>query len=156
MIPRANERIITILRKIPQEELAALQHYYLSPLQSSKPIKKSFTKEEDDLLRAKIAKYGENWKAISAEMAPRSIKQCRERWTHYLSPNLNKSEWTEEEDAKLQEFVRHHGTKWSLISKHFSHRTDTALKNRWLVLMRKRASAPATPIEKNSELAMFP
>lgn len=32
-------------------------------------------------------------------------KQCRERWNNYLDPEINRGEWTDEEDYKLLQIV---------------------------------------------------
>ena len=37
------------------------------------------------------------------------------RWHNYLDPRLNLNETSEEEDARIMEAVRIHGTRWSVI-----------------------------------------
>ncbi|EOD27550.1 hypothetical protein EMIHUDRAFT_58392, partial [Emiliania huxleyi CCMP1516] len=57
-------------------------------------------------------------------------KQCRERWRNHLRPELNKGDWTVEED----EF----STKWAQISElYMPLRTDNDIKNRWNSIVRK-------------------
>ena len=60
--------------------------------------RKLFTHNEDTKLITLHEKYKDNWKKISDEMGNRSVRQCKERYNHYLSPNINKKEWTFEED----------------------------------------------------------
>lgn len=54
---------------------------------------------EDKCLQQIVEKYlkGKNWDKISLLMSlegfNKSYRQCRERWTHHLNPNLNKNVW---------------------------------------------------------------
>ena len=43
-------------------------------------------------------------------------KQCRERWRNYLRPELNKGDWTVEEDVAIWSRVQQLGTKRAQIS----------------------------------------
>ena len=101
--------------------------------------KVKFSLEEDFRLRVLVMQYGdENWNFISSLMKDRNPRQCRERWTKYLSP-LNRYEpFTQEEDKFLLLLVQQYGKKWVKISKYFQNRTDVSIKNRWLVLQRQK------------------
>jgi hypothetical protein len=100
--------------------------------------KQQFTLEEDIKLQSLVQKYGtKNWQLISIIMQNRNERQCKERWTKYLSPDLNNTPWTEEEDRLLVRKVKEIGQKWVKISKEFNKRTDANLKNRWNVLQRR-------------------
>lgn len=59
----------------------------------------------------------------------------------YLSPKINKSPFTEEEDDLLIEKYNSFGPRWVKISKFFRNRTDSALKNRWNVLARRHGNS---------------
>ncbi len=41
------------------------------------------------------------WAVIGKFITNRNGKQCRERWRNHLRPQLNKSEWSVEEDVQI-------------------------------------------------------
>lgn len=113
------------------------------PLRSvGKPHPKSqFSVREDTMLKTLVDHYGENaWELISQLMVSRNVRQCRERYTKYLSPEINKSPWTKAEDNLLWAKYKELGPKWMKISKFFNSRTDAAIKNRWHILVRQRSN----------------
>jgi hypothetical protein len=66
-----------------------------------KPILKcKFTADEDNQLRQLVGEG--NWEAVGRSMPRRSVRQCREPWAHYLSPNVFDGQWSKAED-KLRE-----------------------------------------------------
>ena len=52
------------------------------------------------------------------------------RYYNHLRPNIDKSPWTREEDAKMLKLNQLYGHKWTLISGFFSRRTQGSVKNR--------------------------
>lgn len=99
-----------------------------------------FTLEDDELLKKLVARYGENnWIRVANGMQNRNERQCRERWVYYLSPKINTSPWTEEEDQLLISKVHEMGNKWVKISAYFPFRTDAMIKNRYNLLKRHEA-----------------
>ena len=97
-----------------------------------------FSIEDDEALRRLVEEFGENnWTMIVERMPGRNVRQCKERWMNYLSPNLNRSPWTPEEDALLIKKQKELGSKWVKISQFFQNRTDAMVKNRFQVLRRK-------------------
>ena len=65
--------------------------------------KSKFTPQEDQKLRDLVSRYGENdWVTISKMMGTRNQRQCRERWTNYLSPNICFAPWSSQEDELLK------------------------------------------------------
>ena len=96
-----------------------------------------WTKAEDDKLRSIVAKYGtDNWNKVAKSMQGRNAKQCRERWSGILSPELNKEAWTPQEDALLIQLHNQFGNKWALISTYLPGRSRIGLRNRWNLHMR--------------------
>ncbi|EAX97611.1 Myb-like DNA-binding domain containing protein [Trichomonas vaginalis G3] len=109
----------------------------MSPIGKPHP-KDKFTPSEDQKLRMLVSVLGpSNWKKVSEYMVSRNARQCRDRYKNYLSPNLNSSPWSQEDDAKLLQLVDFYGRKWSLIAKEFNGRTDINIKSRYALLMRQ-------------------
>ncbi|KAM3329035.1 hypothetical protein ACQJBY_026227 [Aegilops geniculata] len=97
------------------------------------PSKGAWTLKEDELLKIFVARYGnQRWEEISKHLPGRIGKQCRERWTNHLQPNLkNQAPWTEEEDRKLIEEHKTLGNSWSKIAKRLFGRSENSIKNHW-------------------------
>ena len=106
--------------------------------QRHKKYRYVFTSKEDQILQSLVSNFGTNdWELISQHLPGRTPRQCKERWTNYLSPNVIMKPWTSEEDEFLKSKLAEFGPKWVKISSFFPNRTDIQLKNRWFVLMRK-------------------
>lgn len=111
-------------------------------------IKRKFTADEDKIIVDLVAANGEkSWKLISSKLANRTSRQCRERWRNYLSPFSQNLPWTEEEDKTLLNLHSDLGSQWANIAKHFTKRTDVNVKNRWVLLQRKRHRATTKQIK---------
>ena len=95
--------------------------------------------EEDHLLIQLVEKYGsKNWNLISENIEGRTGKQCRERWCNNLNPEINKSEWSLEEEMLLLLIHNKKGNKWSLMTKYLKGRNDNNIKNHWNSRMKKK------------------
>ena len=104
-------------------------------LKASKRTNHKFTPDEDAMLKKLVGQYGESdWDEIASLMPGRNPRQCHDRWIYYISPNVNNSPWTEEEDARLIKLSKELNGKWVQIAKKFKGRNDTQIKNRWNIL----------------------
>jgi len=101
---------------------------------------------EDKALTKLVADFGakRTWKMIAAKLEAagnegitRGSKQCKERWFKHLDPKVNKSTWSQEEDCRLMRAYISLGRKWSEIAKVLGGRTDTAVRNRWIKLIKE-------------------
>ena len=119
-----------------QREQAAATQRQGTALRSPK---NKFTMTEDKLLSDLVKQFGTNntWEYIASLIPNRNARQCHDRWFYYLSPDVNKGPWTEEEDNTLKHLVATMGPHWVKISKQLQGRTDTQVKNRWNVLQRR-------------------
>jgi hypothetical protein len=96
-----------------------------------------FNSREDAQLRELIAPHGDDWRVIAQSMPSRTRRQCRERWRHYLSPDVEPSEFTPDEDARLLDLVARFGQHWKQFEPLFPGRVDSHLKNRHRKLERR-------------------
>lgn len=117
--------------------------------QGRRQIKHKFTGQEDRKLKRLVKRHGNNWSIIQKYMVDRSARQCRERWKYFLNPELNKDDWSIEEDQLLLEKVDEIGPKWSSIASYFNSRSDVAIKNRYSKLYRDQHRKAKFPMDDN-------
>jgi hypothetical protein len=104
----------------------------LSSFKQTNPKRERFSKAEDFKLMNLVQQYGNrNWNQIALQMDQRNARQCKDRWEGFLSPTINKSAWTIEEDILLIQKIKEFGTKWKILTIFFPNRSDTSLKNRF-------------------------
>ena len=131
------------------------------PIQTKRHLVRCpFTQEEDKALCQLVDMYGQDWELIASKIPGRNTRQVKERWTNYLSSDVENRPWTSEEDALLYEKQKEYGPKWKRISTFFEKRTDVHVKNRWRLLqraeMRKlRKQRKLLIQEANRRLMMF-
>ena len=102
-------------------------------------MKLKFTADEDTKLAKLVAEHGtKDWVKISFLMQTRNPRQCRERWNNYLNPDLRTDPWTAEEDQILEEKYKEYGAKWNKISKFLQNRSDNNIRNRWMMIARRK------------------
>lgn len=128
--------------------------------------REKFLPEEDKKLKELVDEYGDQaWDLVVKEMPGRNIRQCRERWKHYLSSNKGKQPWTPEEDQLLFDKMKEIGPKWTKLATYFNGRTDIQVKTRWMKKFAavsnlhqhpKRKVTPTNPAPPESILPPLP
>jgi hypothetical protein len=105
-----------------------------------------FTNEEDYILRRALEMHDRNdWVSIASNLPGRSPRQCRERWVSFLSPDVNRTPWTSEEDGLLFDLLQATGPRWCSLTPFFRHRTHNNIKNRWNTVVRKARTLGLEP-----------
>ncbi|XP_073158354.1 transcription factor MYB90-like [Henckelia pumila] len=91
----------------------------------------AWSKEEDTLLKKCVQTYGEGrWHLVPLRAGlNRCRKSCRLRWVNYLSPNIKKGYFTEDEVDLLTRLHKLLGNRWSLIAGRIPGRTANDVKN---------------------------
>jgi myb proto-oncogene protein len=90
-------------------------------------------KKLQDAVRAQSTR---NWEAIAALIPGRTRIQCQSRWQDASvskNPTMARAcQWTTDEDNKLKDGVRAHGSKnWKAIAAFVPSRTIEQCRNRW-------------------------
>jgi len=106
----------------------------------------TWTEDEDKELKSIVELHKRRsdkicWSTVMQLIPGRDSKQCRDRWLNHLDPTAQntKSTWTEDEDRKLIQFIKKHGTRWRLMqSTILPNRTELTIKNRWNSAMKRR------------------
>jgi hypothetical protein len=106
----------------------------------------NWTLEEDEKLTSAVTntrkkkhrgEYAPDWMEISSLVPGRTNSQCRCRWRDALDPiidqaNRRTGSWTADEDSKLKDAVRTHGSKnWGAIAALVPGRTKRQCSCRW-------------------------
>jgi hypothetical protein len=103
-----------------------------------KTIRRHFTDDEDDIIRKEVETNGtKNWKHVAELVGNCNEKQVRGRYKFYLKDEINRGDFTSEEDQKILQLVQQFGTKWSVIETSFSDRDQNKIKNRYNRLKRQ-------------------
>jgi hypothetical protein len=71
------------------------------------------------------------WHLIAHAIPGRTNKDCRKRWHSKLVADVNKGPWTPDEDARLYNAVKAHGTKWVLVASQVETRNGDQCSKRW-------------------------
>lgn len=135
-----NNSLIITTSNTSTQPIIPIQQPQSQP-QSSSRVKTKFTKLEDEIIIRFVREKGaHSWNRIIPLLPGRTPRLVRERWVNYLSPDVNLSPFTKEEDQLLMDLVKSHGKHWKYISQSFNKRTDIALKNRYMLLQRRERS----------------
>lgn len=120
---------LLVARDVPGRSNAqCLQRWTRSLRKGLKKGKWSFTEDQlltllteeagalspENLLAQKSANI--NWPLLAQKIEGRTSKQCRERWFEHLSPAVNTSPYTAEEDTLLLNLYSSLGRSWTRIA----------------------------------------
>eukprot|EP01018_Ginkgo_biloba_P008247 Gb_30719 [translate_table: standard] len=97
-------------------------------------MRKEWTEEEDEQLRAVVEAFGENdWQIVAANMEGRTGAQCLNRWCKSIHPDRKKvGRWKVEEDKRLKLAVMVYGPRtWKKIAAFVPGRTEVQCRERW-------------------------
>ena len=96
-------------------------------------MKKSWTAEEDELLKTLVEKLGNRWSLMSQSFPGRTPSQLATRWSKTVNPQLVKGPFSHEEDLKIIEHVKKYGPqKWSLLTKEMPERSAKQCRERYI------------------------
>ncbi|CAA0817252.1 Transcription factor MYB113 [Striga hermonthica] len=104
--------------------------------------KGAWTKDEDVRLRKCIEEYGEGkWHLVPLRAGlKRCRKSCRMRWLNYLSPDIKRGVFTNDEVDLIVRLHKLLGNRWSLIAGRIPGRTANDVKNFWNSRMEKKST----------------
>ncbi|KAK3225026.1 hypothetical protein Dsin_004888 [Dipteronia sinensis] len=110
---------------------------------SSEYKKGLWTVEEDKILTDYIRLHGKGkWNRVAKVTGlKRCGKSCRLRWINYLSPNVKRGNFSQEEDDLIIRLHNLLGNRWSLIAGRVPGRTDNQVKNHWNTHLGKKVGA---------------
>ncbi|KAL7621046.1 hypothetical protein AAE478_008358 [Parahypoxylon ruwenzoriense] len=108
------------------------------PASRSSDVKdrQKWTAEQDAILISAVAKVSSksgdiSWHQVANHLPGRTNKDCRKRWYYKIAHNFRKGPWSAEEDQRLRDAVRKHGTKWNKVSGEVSTRNGDQCWKRW-------------------------
>lgn len=108
------------------------------------PRKVRFTAEQDELIQKIVEEQGPgktNWAAVAQHIEGKNAKQCRERYQHFLAPEIERRPWDLYEDFRLIQFHDKYGNDWAKIAKLLPGRSNNDVKNRYNGHLRKQGQA---------------
>uniref|UniRef100_A0A1J3F1W6 Transcription factor WER n=2 Tax=Noccaea caerulescens TaxID=107243 RepID=A0A1J3F1W6_NOCCA len=111
-----------------------------------------WTVEEDKILMDYVKAHGKgHWNRIAKKTGlKRCGKSCRLRWMNYLSPNVKRGNFTEQEEDLIIRLHKLLGNRWSLIAKRVPGRTDNQVKNYWNTHLSKKLGIKDTKTKQRN------
>jgi len=78
-----------------------------------------WSSEEEKILTDAVSKYGNDWDQVQRLIPSRSQKQCarKARRLGVYIPHHSGVLWTDEENERLEQAMRDHGTDWTMVAK---------------------------------------
>jgi hypothetical protein len=105
--------------------------------QDSKMTRSRFRPQEDELLRLLVSQSETRcWTKIASQLPGRNVRQCRDRWNHYLSRTPHAGQWTPEEDALLRTKAVGRPWEWQQMADFFPNRSERDVQMRWALIKR--------------------
>jgi hypothetical protein len=102
------------------------------------PKSRSWTHEEDDLVRQLVEEHGpQKWALIADRLVGKTQKQVYARWRDYLQPGLTTRPWAEFEENHLVRIQEAIGNQWAVLARLMPGRSPNAIKNRFHATRRK-------------------
>ncbi|KAJ3122332.1 Myb-like DNA-binding domain protein [Physocladia obscura] len=96
-----------------------------------------FTKDEDNLLKEAVARFGiGSWAKIANAVQTRNDVQCRERYLDVLNPEIVTGPFSKEDDELLLKLIAKFGQKWSAIAAEFRTRTAKMCKRQYARILK--------------------
>jgi phage gp37-like protein len=112
---------------------------FLPSTTASRAPRRNWNGEEDAKLIEAVKKHGKDWSLVAAMVPGRTNVQCRMRWVvvDILDPANRKNGktrvcWKPEEDTKLAEAVKKHGTDWVKVAEMVPGRMNHQCRTRWV------------------------
>jgi hypothetical protein len=132
-----SKRWSIISQRVPGRSPIQCQHRWNKTLKPGL-VKGPWSSEEDQALQDWVKRAGpSNWGLCAKGIPGRSGKQCRERWSNVLDPDVKKGNWREDEDKIIFRLYREFGPKWTEMTKYLPERTENSIKNRFYSTIRK-------------------
>lgn len=129
-------KILRQSKKINKEE--SDQTLPNTRLNNNRSRKNGWKAEEDAQLCQLVAELGPQWTKIGSILGKKTGKQVRDRYMNTSRPDINYTEWTEEEDNLFLSLLGKHGKKWCQIASEMPGRTENQVKNKFYCLRRDR------------------
>jgi hypothetical protein len=109
-------------------------------------IRNRFNPDEDHMLRVLVSTYGTNdWQEVARFLPGRNVRQCRDRWNHYLANDAVDVSWTATDDLLLEKKVAELGPDWDRVALSFPNRTAGEVHFHWDRRTQGTDDASATP-----------
>ncbi|KAH7931295.1 hypothetical protein BV22DRAFT_1190583 [Leucogyrophana mollusca] len=92
-----------------------------------------WTTESDERLLSAIKYRGlDNWLLVAQYVSEDATpQQCANRWQRTLDPNIQRGNWSPEEDARLRLAVDAFGSSWVNVASVIAGRTNDQCRDRW-------------------------
>ncbi|KAJ5365819.1 Myb transcription factor [Penicillium concentricum] len=126
-----------------------------------------WTQDEDKLLIEAVKTCGKSWRVVATAVKSRNADrepECAKRWTQFLDPELDRSQWADKEVSLHGYDTRHGYTSGPTLTPCFciqnkllqeAHekygRRWKEIQDKYTILIRKRKQAQSNGIEDNEE-----